>query len=154
MKWHDRKVFSNIYDWGVVTGGGKRQDIRHSNWEMAQGKKQETVQEIEMEGVGRLQAKQTPQWIVGREQDVRWGGGIGKHIDPPPPAAGCCPRVWPHSPLLSSPALPYNTTVNTNRPTRWAHTGVTVYPACYTFTVETKPLREKTSYGRLTTASN
>lgn len=74
--------------------------------------KKAAEQEIEMEGLGRLQAEQTPQWIVGRERDVRWGGGIGKHTDPPPPAAGCGPRVWPRSPLLSTLAFPYNTTVN------------------------------------------
>ena len=50
-------------------------------------------EDTEVECVGRLQAEQTPQWIVGRERDVRWGGGLGKHADLPPPAAGRCPRV-------------------------------------------------------------
>lgn len=56
-------------------------------------RKKVTEQNIEMEGVGRLQFKQTPQWIMGWEGDVSWGRGIGKHIDLPPPAVGCCPRV-------------------------------------------------------------
>lgn len=28
-----------------------------------------------------------------RERDVQWEGGICRHIDPPPSAAGCGPRV-------------------------------------------------------------
>lgn len=46
---------------------------------------------MELDCVGSLQAKQTPQWIVGR--DEVWGGGVGKHVGQSPPAAGCCPRV-------------------------------------------------------------
>lgn len=56
-----------------------------------------------------------------KHPSVSWVGSrmcdreeFSKHIDPPPPAVGCCPRVWPHSPLLSHPALPYNTTVYTS----------------------------------------
>lgn len=30
---------------------------------------------------------------VDRERDVQWEGGICRHIDPPPSAAGCGPRV-------------------------------------------------------------
>lgn len=54
-------------------------------------KKKVAGEDMELEGVGRLQAKQTPQWIVGR--DEMRGGGVGKHVGQLPPTAGCCPRV-------------------------------------------------------------
>lgn len=101
-------------------------------------KAKENEQETEVEGVGSLQARQTPHWIVGKKRYVCIEKEVKANTSPLHPLQlAAVPGCDPTHLYLPAQLCPQHRRSHHGPPWR-AHMGVTVYPTCHAFTVVTR----------------